>query len=120
MVSTRIPGRITVLHYGLIPISLPVYVVAQSTLLPVMVAVALGAHWIVSPDQAVVLRGAFLELHETAFKFAPWAIDVFIWTPVALLVAAIPEVIETAVILDRFRTKYRIGAMVAVSGAAVT
>jgi hypothetical protein len=99
--STRPFGSpVTVKWYGVREMTLPSYLIAQATTLVAALALLLVVHWIVEPP-----NGLFATVRESLLRDAPWSLHLVPWLPAAILALAIPDVIEVAIMLERFRVK---------------
>ncbi len=93
---------VTVKWYGVRDMTLPAYLLAQGTTLVAALGLLLVVHWIVEPP-----NGLFATVRESLLRDAPWLLRLVPWLPAAILALAIPDVIEIAIMLERFRVKRR-------------
>jgi len=100
MSAAAIRPQITVKWYGLRDMTLPAYLLGQAATVVAALALMLVIRWIVEPPNAT-----FAMLHQMMKRDAGWAFGLFDWLPALFLALAIPDVIEIAIMLNRFRAK---------------
>jgi len=102
MSAAAVRPQVTVKWYGLREMTLPAYLLGQAATILAALALLLVVRWIVEPPNAT-----FGMLHHALKRDAAWAFRLFDWLPALLLATAIPDVIEIAIMLNRFRSKRR-------------
>jgi hypothetical protein len=102
MPAVALRPQITVKWYGLRDMTLPAYLLGQAATVVAALALLLVVRWIAEPPNA-----AYEMLHQTLHRDAVWVFRLSEWLPALFLALAVPDVIEIAVMLDRFRAKRR-------------
>lgn len=102
MSTAALRPQITVKWYGLREMTLPAYLLGQAATIVAALALLLVVRWIAEPPNAT-----FAMLHQSLHRDAVWVFRLFEWLPALFLGLAVPDVIEVAVMLDRFRAKRR-------------